>query len=131
MSDDDAFIAYVKELLAPIGAPRSRKMFGGCGIYLDDTIVAIVADARLYLKVDDETKPQFAAAGSMPFVYEANGESHEMGYWTAPDEALESSDEMATWARLAYAAALRKAKAPRKKAAPKKPKPKSLKPRAS
>ena len=124
MSSDDAFIEYVKELLAPIGHPRSRKMFGGCGIYLDDMIVGIVADGRLYFKVDDETKPRFAAAGSAPFVYESNGESYEMGYWTVPDEALESGDGMAPWARLALAASLRKGAS--KKKPTKRPKPKSL-----
>jgi DNA transformation protein len=128
MSSDDDFIEYVKELLAPTGRPRARKMFGGCGIYLDETIVGIVAEGRLYLKIDDETKPRFAAAGSAPFVYDANGEAVEMSYWTVPDEALESAEEMAPWARLALAAALRKAKAPRKKGS-KKPKPKSLRPR--
>ena len=131
MPGDDAFIDYVKELLAPTGQPRSRKMFGGCGIWLDEKIVGIVADGRLYLKVDDETKARFAAAGSTPFVYDANGETVEMSYWTVPDEALESAEEMAPWARLALAASLRKAAAPRKKAAKgaaKKPKPKSLRP---
>ena len=127
MAGDDDFIEYVKELLAPTGHARSRKMFGGCGIWLDETIVGIVADGRLYLKVDDETKPRFAAAGSAPFVYEANGESYEMGYWTVPDEALESSDEMAPWARLALAASLRKAGA-KKKPSTKRPKPGSLRP---
>lgn len=126
MAHDDAFIDYVKELLAPTGRPAARKMFGGCGIYLDDSIVGLVADGRLYLKVDDETRPRFVAAGSAPFTYDGgDGKPVAMSYWSVPDEALESAEEMAPWARLARAAALRKASAPRKrsaKGAAKKPK---------
>jgi DNA transformation protein len=126
MANDDAFIEYVKELLADAGKPSARKMFGGAGVYLDGQIVGLVADGRFYLKIDDETKARFAAAGSAPFVYDGNGKPVEMSYWTAPDEALESSEAMTPWARLAQAAARRKAAAPKAKKRGT-PKPKSLK----
>jgi DNA transformation protein len=135
MADDDALIEHVKELLSSAGRPTARKMFGGCGIYLDDQIIGLVSDGRFYLKIDEWTRPQFAAAGSEPFVYDGNGKPVAMSYWTVPDEALESAEAMQPWARLAQAAALRKASAARgksgtrktsgKKDAPK-PKPKTL-----
>lgn len=127
MSGDDDFIAYIQELLGASGRPGARKMFGGCGIYLDGAMIGLIADGRFYLKVDDATKPRFAAAGSEPFVYDGGGKPVQMSYWTVPDEALESAEAMRDWARLAQAAAQRKAAAPRaarSRSAKGKPKPK-------
>ena len=52
MVPDDGFTAHCLELLAPHGAARARRMFGGVGIYLDGLFIALIADERLYLKVD-------------------------------------------------------------------------------
>lgn len=103
----DNFVDHCLELLAPLGAARARRMFGGWGLYIDDLIVAIVAAERLYLKVDAESRPRFAAAGCAPFVYDAKRSAVAMSYWSAPPEAIESAAQMAPWARLAVAAALR------------------------
>ncbi len=101
------FAAYCVELLGALGAARSRRMFGGHGLYVDDLFVALVAGDELYLKVDAQTRPQFEAAGCKPFVYDKAGKAVAMGYWLAPGEATESPAQMLPWARLALAAALR------------------------
>ena len=101
------FVTHCLELLAPLGAARSRRMFGGHGLYVDDLFVAIIANDRLYLKVDVHTRPRFEAAGCEPFVYEGKGRSVAMGYFSAPEEAIESPAPMQPWARLALEAALR------------------------
>lgn len=101
------FAGYCVELLAVLGAARSRRMFGGHGLYVDDLFVALVAGDELYLKVDAQTRPQFEAAGCKPFVYDKAGQAVAMGYWSAPGEATESPAQMLPWARLALAAALR------------------------
>jgi len=82
-------------------------MFGGHGIYVDDLFVAIVTGERLYLKVDDESRARFEAAGCQPFVYDANGKSMSMSYYSVPDDAMESRELMQPWVRLAVEAALR------------------------
>jgi DNA transformation protein len=56
------------ELFEPLGAARSRRMFGGHGIYVDDLFVALIAYDRIYLKADDRTRPAFQAAGCEPTV---------------------------------------------------------------
>ncbi len=126
MSDQD-FIAYLHELLDPFGRMRAKAMFGGWGVYLDEIIVGIVVDGRLYLKTDADNQVEFAAAGCEPFVYDSVNGPMTMSYWSAPDDAMDSSEAMAPWLHLAKSAALRKAAAkPVRKRNPA-PKPKSLK----
>jgi DNA transformation protein len=94
------------ELLSPLGAVRARRMFGGHGLYVDELFVAIVAFEQLYLKADAETAPRFAAAGCRPFVFEGQGRTVTMNYWSVPAEAMDSPAAMAPWGRLALQAAL-------------------------
>ena len=84
-------------------------MFGGHGLYAQDLFVALIADERLYLKVDTETEARFAAAGCAPFIYTGQSKPVRMSYWTVPDEAMESPELMAPWGRLALHAAVRAA----------------------
>jgi DNA transformation protein len=115
----DALVDHALELLAPLGAARARRMFGGWGLYLDDLFVAVIVDDRLLLKADAQSAPRFEAAGGAPWVYEARGKRVAMGYWSVPADAMDSPDAMQPWARLAIEAALRaraaKAAAPKRK----------------
>ena len=103
----DELARHCVELLAPLGAARARRMFGGHGIYVDDLFIAIVANDRVFLKTDAQTRPAFEAAGCEPFVYDKRGSAVALGYWSAPAEAVESPAQMRPWARLAIEAALR------------------------
>ena len=84
-------------------------MFGGHGLYVDGLFIAIVAADRLYLKVDATSRERFEAAGCEPFVYDSKSHSISLGYFSVPDEALDSAPAMQPWARLALEAALRSA----------------------
>ena len=108
MAKDDAYIEYLHELLDPLGKISTKKMFGGHGVYCDGVMIGLVADELLYLKVDEQTKPLFTDAGCEPFVYQMKAKRVTMSYWSVPDEAMESSEQMLPWAKHAYAAALRK-----------------------
>jgi DNA transformation protein and related proteins len=102
-----ALVDHCLELLAPLGAVRARRMFGGHGLYIDELFVALVVFERLYLKVDAQTQPAFSAAGCEPFVYDGKNKPITVSYWTVPAEAMESPVLMQPWARQAMAAALR------------------------
>ena len=115
-----ALVDHCLELLAPLGAVRAKRMFGGHGLYCDELFFALIAADRLYLKVDAETRAAFEAAGCEPFVYSAKTGATAMSYWSVPAEAMESAALMQPWARQALAAALR-ARAVKLSAAPRKP----------
>ena len=107
MSSRNEFADYCAGLLAPVGAVRVRRMFGGHGLYVDELFVAIITGETLYLKADPETAPAFERAGGTRFVYGSRGKSVALQYWTPPAEALDSPRAMEPWARLAMQAALR------------------------
>jgi len=101
------FADYAVELLGAAGRVAARRMFGGYGLYCDGVMFALIADDVLYLKADERNRPELEGAGSAPFTYEAKGRRTIMAYWRAPDEAMESRELMAPWARSALDAALR------------------------
>jgi len=120
-------IAHLHDLSAGFGALDARQMFGGHGVYRDGTMIGLLSDETLYLKTDEQTLPRFQAAGCSPFLYTRRGETVPTSYWTVPEEAMESPQDMRPWLALAWEAAVRKAaKKPArqraaKKAAKKKP----------
>jgi len=123
MAADREFVTHCMELFSPLGSVRTRRMFGGHGFYVDDLFLAIIAFERLYLKADAQTRPRFEAAGCEPFVYDGQGKSVTLGYFTAPEDAMESPALMQPWARLALEAALRARAAKKAPAKPRKGRP--------
>ncbi len=108
----DEFAAHCVELLAPLGAVRAKRMFGGHGVYVGELMIALIAGETLYFKADAQTLPQWQTAGGRPFVYESRRAGQErkliaMSYWTPPDAALDAPTLLAPWSRLALEAALR------------------------
>jgi DNA transformation protein len=116
---DTGFVSHCLELLSPLGSTSSRRMFGGHALYIDGLCMALIIQDTLYLKVDDTSRPLAERAGCRPFTYDTRkGERAALGYYTAPEESMESPAEMLPWARRALAAAVAaRAKAPAKKAA--------------
>ncbi|MEI9963784.1 MAG: TfoX/Sxy family protein [Caulobacteraceae bacterium] len=108
MAVSKAFVAYVQELLAPLGPVRVKSMFGGAGVYADELMFALVFGDDLYLRVDAVTEATFREAGAAPFTYRMkDGREVQMSYWRVPDEALDGPEQAEPWARLALEAAMR------------------------
>jgi DNA transformation protein len=107
MTPHNEFVEFVLEELVPVGRARTRAMFGGYGIYLDNTIFAIIVDDRLYFKADGATCHAFTEHGLNPFTYVARGKTITMQYYEASPEVFEEPESMQNWARLALGAALR------------------------
>ena len=115
----DEFARYCCELLSTAGPCVARRMFGGYGISTDGLTLGIVANLgqgeTLWLKASPVTRTLFEAAGCERFTYLAKDKERSMGYYSAPEVALESIHDMAPWARLALQAALAARQAPRLK----------------
>jgi DNA transformation protein len=102
----------IAELFEGLGAVSIRKLFGGKGIYFDGVIVAIVLRGELMLKADEQSAPDFEAAGCRQWTYTGSrhGKLVSMPYWSIPDSAFDDPDEMTVWARRAHEAGRRAGK---------------------
>jgi DNA transformation protein and related proteins len=101
--------------LGPLGHVSGRAMFGGHGLYLDGTIVGIVIDELLYLKVDDANREDYLAAGATPFTYQGRDRLVTTSYWEAPADIFDDDDTLRRWIAAAHGAA-RRAHRPAKRA---------------
>lgn len=98
----------IQDLFHELGPVRTRRMFGGLGIYLHDRFFALEAGGEIYLKADAETRARFEEAGSRAFTHrDKNGRTATMSYWLLPSAALDDPAEAAAWGRLALEAAAR------------------------
>jgi DNA transformation protein len=102
----DAFKTFVLDQLESFGEVTPRAMFGGVGLYHDSTFFGILARDILYLKVDDENRPEYEEAGMEPFRPYPN-RTTTMHYYAVPVDVLESPRDLARWARRAFEAARR------------------------
>jgi len=80
------FVDYLHEVFEDFGPIRSRKMFGGHGIYHNDIMFALVADDELYLKTDNASVELFEERGLGPFEFVARNKIAKMSYYLAPEE---------------------------------------------
>jgi len=98
----------IREMFAAFGAVTVRRMFGGAGIYAEETMFALVHDGVIYLKADQHNAAAFAREDLAPFTYKTkNGKRGVMSYRRMPDRLYDDPDELAVWARDALAAARR------------------------
>lgn len=114
----DAIIRKLETSLTPLGAFRSRPMFGGHGLYLDDVFFALIAHDTLYLKTDEQNRPDYIKAKSKPFSFESSREGLVItSYWQCPDAVLRDTRKLRCWTEKALDAARRvKAARPKRKA---------------
>jgi DNA transformation protein len=96
----------VADQMAFVPALRITRMFGGYGVFREDRMFALIAQDRLYFKVDARSRPLFEAKGLGPFSYAARGRTHALGYFEAPPEVFEEVDAMRQWAGEAWRAAV-------------------------
>ena len=108
MPVSETYRDYVLEQLARV-VPRlrSRRMFGGVGIYDGDLFFALIAGDTLFFKADDVNRPEFEARGLQPF--RPFEDHHEvMSYYAVGEETIEDVEELRQWAAKSIDAARRK-----------------------
>ena len=102
MTTDETFEDQVLSRLADLGDISSRAMFGGHGVYWRGIIFAIVHAERLYLKVDEQSQPDFEARGMGPF--RPNERQTLKSYYEVPPEVLGDREALLSWAHEAIRA---------------------------
>ena len=95
----------IDRLLELVDGSSAKRMFGGQGIYAEGAMFAIAHDESLYLKVDDESRPEFEELGSGPF--RPNARQTLRSFYELPGEVASDDAELAAWAHRALDAAKR------------------------
>ena len=100
MAKTSDFLSHVLELIAPLGSLKSTPMFGGYGIFLDESMFALITkNDELFLKADDLNRPAFEHMGLQSF--------GKMLYYAAPTDALKEWTDLSSWVQGAVEASLR------------------------
>jgi DNA transformation protein len=99
MGVSESYREFVLEQLGRVTPVTGKSMFGGVGIYAQGLFFALIAEDRLYFKVDDTTRPDFEQIGMEPF--RPFGEDNAMGYYEVPADVVEDSVRLAAWTKKA------------------------------
>jgi len=112
MAVSESYRDFVLEQLGRVTPVTAKSMFGGVGIYARGLFFALIAEDRLYFKVDDSTRPDFERLGMEPF--QPFEQESSLGYYEVPADVLEDAGQLAPWMQRAIDVAA-KAKAGRSK----------------
>src|ERR1700684_3961067 len=101
---------FIPEPFAQCGPVTVRRMFSGAGIFCDGLMFGLIIRDVIYLKVDETNAAEFEREGSTPFTYTRGRKSgrpsqHALPYWRLPERLYDDPDELAVWARRAFAVA--------------------------
>lgn len=108
MSASAQFVQYVVELLAPMGAIRAGRFFGGAGLSHNGTQFAMVMGNRLYFAVDDTTRGHYENAGMQAFSYlTKKGRVQVRKYFEVPTDLLDDPPALQQWAHAALSTTTR------------------------
>ena len=99
MAVSESYREFVLEQLGRVTPVTGKSMFGGVGIYGQGLFFALIAEDRLYFKVDDVSRPDFEQLGMEPF--RPFGEDSAMGYYEVPADVVEDSVQLAAWMKQA------------------------------
>ncbi len=105
MGTSETYRDFVLEQLGRVTPVTGKAMFGGVGIYAQGLFFALIAEDRLYFKVDEATRPDFEQRGMEPF--RPYGEDSAMGYYEVPADVVEDVAQLESWARKAIDIATR------------------------
>ena len=89
--------------------PLSACMFGGFGLYQDETFFGVIHKGKLFFKIDQSTVGEYRKRKMKPFRPNAN--QTLKSYYQVPAEVIEDADELSQWAVKATECQLRNRKA--------------------
>ncbi|MEZ8823288.1 TfoX/Sxy family DNA transformation protein [Vibrio amylolyticus] len=77
-------------LFEQLGRVKSRSMFGGFGIFIEETMFALVVNDKLHIRADSHSVKKFQQQGYQPYVYKKRGHPVVTKYYALPDNWLKN-----------------------------------------
>jgi DNA transformation protein and related proteins len=106
MAVQPQYLDYILEQLQALGALRSRRMFGGVGLYADGLFFGLIDDDTLFFKTDDRNVGAYRERNMPRFMPFPDRPDAALGYHQVPAEVIEDAEALVSWARQAVAVAL-------------------------
>ena len=102
---------YVTEQLAFLGRISNRAIFGGVGIFIDERLLGIVINDRLYLHTDKSNLEDYVSRGMEQFKPYPNAFDLTTDHHRVPEQIVEDAQELKRWGERSLTAAIEAAKA--------------------
>jgi DNA transformation protein len=106
---DESFKDYLLDQLVGMDDVETRRMFGGFGLYQDETFFGIVHKGKLFFKIDESTVGEYRKRKMKPF--RPNAKQTLKSYYQVPADVIEDADELRQWAMKAIGCQQRNSKA--------------------
>ncbi|MDD1793044.1 TfoX/Sxy family DNA transformation protein [Enterovibrio makurazakiensis] len=88
-----------------LGKIKSRSMFGGFGVFCDETMFALVVNDQLHLRAGQANEADFIKLSMTPYVYKKRGFPVTTKYYAIPETLWDQSEVLMNYANIAYAIA--------------------------
>ena len=93
---DESFKDFVLDQLQELDDVEARRMFGGYGLYQDETFFGIIHKGKLFFKIDEATVGEYRRRKMKPF--RPNAKQTLKSYYQVPVDIIEDQDEVRRWA---------------------------------
>ena len=93
---DESFKDFVLDQLVRMDDVEARRMFGGFGLYQDETFFGIVHKGKLFFKIDESTIGEYRKRKMKAF--RPNAKQTLKSYYQVPADVIEGADELSQWA---------------------------------
>lgn len=104
MAVSSQFRDHVLDLLEPLGALDTRRMFGGLSVRSDGTHFGVIINDRFYLVCDEALRADLLTAGGEVFSYARRDRVVDVKRFVAvPEDMLEETDVLLPFAERALA----------------------------
>jgi DNA transformation protein len=102
--------SYVEEQLAFLGRISTKSIFGGIGIFVDERLLGIVMEDKLYLHTDANNLQVYQQRGMPQFKPYPNAFDLTTDHHQVPPEIVDDPAQLKRWGEEALAAAIEAAK---------------------
>jgi DNA transformation protein len=102
--------SYVEEQLAFLGRISTKSIFGGIGIFVDERLLGIVMEDKLYLHTDANNLQVYRQRGVPQFKPYPNAFDLTTDHHQVPPEIVDDPAQLKRWGEEALAAAIEAAK---------------------
>jgi len=106
MAVQPQYLAYLLEQLERLGRLRSRRMFGGVGLYCGELFFGIIDDDTVFFKSDASNSADYTARNMPRFMPFPQRPEAVMAYYQVPADIIEDAESLVAWARKSVAVAL-------------------------